>query len=388
MKVTFLMPCYMWGPSGGFRVVYEYANQLVARGHQVAVVHPRRLKYPPPRGRMTLRGRIRSARLAMRELVSKPTVYWHKMDDRVKLLYVPTSDPRYIPDADVLFATAWPTVASVLRCPPEKGEKCYFIQHYETWMGPKDLVDATWRAPLHKVVVSRWLQQLSEELGAHDVTYIRNAIDHSTYRVVRPIEARPRQVVMMCSPVGFKGSQDGVKALEIAKREFPDLSVRLFGNGRRQPWVPEWMSYWRDPPQDRIVEDLYNGSSIVVSSSVTEGFALPPAEGASCGCAIVATDSGGIRDFVETGVTGLLSPPHDPESLARNLCLLLANDQLRVRLAQAARDFVSRLNWTVSADRLEKFLNGVIHGSSASHYGSMHSQPGDFPVFRLERRNA
>lgn len=359
MKITFLMPCYMWAPSGGFRIVYEYANQLVSRGHQVAVVHPRRLKYLPPLGKPSFRERLRLARASLLELVSKPTIHWHDIDDRVNLLFVPSSEPHHLPDSDFLFATAWNTVASVLQCSPQKGKKCYFIQHYETWLGPKEFVDNTWRTSLHKIVISRWLLDIGDWLGARDLTYIPNAIDQRRYRIIRPIQGRPRQIVMMCSAVPFKRGLDGIKAIQIAKKQFPDLKVVLFGNGRRPDWVPDWMSYWRDPPQSCIVEDFYNNSSVVLSSSLAEGFALPPAEGAACGCAVVATDSGGVRDFIENGITGLLSAPKDPEALAENLCLLLDNDDLRVRLARAANRSIARFTWRKSVDLMESFLDRV-----------------------------
>jgi L-malate glycosyltransferase len=356
MRINFLMPCYMWGPSGGFRVVYEYANQLVSRGHKVAVVHPRKLNFYPPVA-STLRGRVRRMRLGLRELVSTPSIDWHPMDQRVNLLFVPSSQERHIPDGDVLFATAWNTARAVMECSLAKGEKSYLIQHHETWMGPKHLVDDTWRMPLRKVVVSRWLVDVGRTLTGHSLTYVPNGVDHKRYRVIQPIKQRGRQVVMMCSPVEFKGSKDGIAALQIAKREFPDLRVVLFGNSRRPSWVPRWMTYEYDPPQHLIVEEFYNGSSIVVSSSVSEGFALPPAEGAACGCAIAATDSGGIRDFAEHGVTALLSPPRDSEALARNICLLLGNDDLRIRLAHSANDFIKQFNWERSADLLEEFIS-------------------------------
>jgi L-malate glycosyltransferase len=361
MKITFLMPCYMWVPSGGFRIVYEYANQLVARGHEVYVVHPRRLKHLPVRRNISARELAKAARWGLKELLSKPTIYWHDIDERVNIRFVPNSDPSYLPNADVLFATAWSTVASVLDCPRTKGEKCYLIQHYETWLGPKHLVDDTWRAPLHKIVISRWLLEIGDSLGASGLTYIPNAINFDWYRLIRPIEGRPRQVVMVCSGVEFKRGMDGIRAIEIAKNEFPDLNVVLFGNGRRPSWIPGWMSYFRDPAQRRIIEDFYNNSSIVLSSSLTEGFALPPAEGAACGCAIIATDSGGIRDFVESGVTGLLSAPQDPRALAENLCALLRNDDLRIRLAYAANRRIARFTWEKSAALMEDFLARVSH---------------------------
>ncbi len=43
MKVTFVLPMYLTSPSGGFKVVYEYANRLAALGHQIAIVHPRNI---------------------------------------------------------------------------------------------------------------------------------------------------------------------------------------------------------------------------------------------------------------------------------------------------------------------------------------------------------
>ncbi len=112
MRITFLMPGYMWSPSGGYRVVYEYANQLVGRGHQVAVVHPRRLNFTPVT-KPTFRQRFRKFRFTLKELISKPTVDWHPIDKRVRLRYVPTLNDRHIPDSDVLFATAWNTAGAV-----------------------------------------------------------------------------------------------------------------------------------------------------------------------------------------------------------------------------------------------------------------------------------
>jgi glycosyltransferase involved in cell wall biosynthesis len=161
---------------------------------------------------------------------------------------------------------------------------------------------------------------------------------------------------MMCSHVPFKASRDGLAALEIAKQQFPDLKVVLFGSSYRPLWVPGWMTYKSDPPQNEIVDRFYNGSSIMVSPSLTEGFGLPAVEAACCGCALVATDTDGHREYVTHGDTGLLSPPQDPRALASNICALLADDALRIRLARAANTFVKQYSWQRSADLMESFL--------------------------------
>ena len=222
MKIAFLMPSYTWTPSGGFRMVYEHANRLAEAGHEVTVVHPRK-RVPPTPEKLNWRARLRNLRRWVRESYTVPKIEWHRIHPKVRLAFVPTSQPTFIPDGDIVFATSWHTVPSVLNCPENKGVKCYFIQSYEIWQGPRDVVDATWRAPLRKVAISRSLVEVGKGLGCPDITYIPNGIDLEHYRLGRAIEGRERVVAMMCSPSPLKGSSDGVQAMEIARRRFPEV---------------------------------------------------------------------------------------------------------------------------------------------------------------------
>jgi glycosyltransferase involved in cell wall biosynthesis len=360
VKITFLAPGYIWGPSGGIRVVYEYANRLTSRGHEVCVVHPRRLNHSSPSAPLTGYHSLREGIIDLYSRVKTPSIKWQPVDPRVKLHYVPSSDSRHVPDGDAIFATGWHTVESVLECPESKGEKCYLIQGYETWMGPKELVDATWRSPLHKVVIAKWLVDLGKDLGCNDLTYIPNAIDHDRYKLKRPIEDRPRQVSMLFSPGRIKGSREGIEALTIVREKYPDLKAVFFSTSRRISSVPPWIDYHRNPPQDFLIDEIYNRSRIFLAPSWTEGSPLPPAEAACCGCALVATDIAGFREYIQNGVTGLLSPPKDAQALAANLLLLLENDDLRQRLARASNAFVTRFNWEQSTDLLERFVGRVV----------------------------
>ena len=366
LRINFLMPCYAWAPSGGFRVVYEYANQLASRGHQVAVIHPRRLEEVKTNP-STMRQWIRKKRTWLQELVFTPGIEWQRIDPRVRLLFVPSSNARHIPDGDVLFATGWHTVPSVLTCSPEKGEQCYMIQHYEVWQGPKGVVDAGWRSQLHKVVVSKWLLQVGRDLGCEHLVYIPNAIDLNKFHLTAPIEGRAPHVAMLFADGSIKGVAEGIEALVVAKQTFPDLRATLFGVPRRRSWIPKWIEYYCNPPQEFLVNEIYNKAAVFLSPSWSEGFALPPAEAAACGSAVVATDSGGIRDYIEHGVTGLLSAPKDARALGENLCMLLANEHFRVRLAKACKEVVSEFSWVRNADLMEKFLGEVAsHDQGAS----------------------
>ena len=361
MRVTFLLPCYPVAPTGGFRAVYEYANHLVSRGHEVAVVHARATRHTPQSKASGMIDLARRAKKRLAEFVREPAIDWQWIDHRVRLLFVPDDDPRSLPDGDAVFATSWQTVSCILEAAFEKGAKCYLLQHYETWEAPKEVIDATWRTPLHKVAIARWLVDIGKGLGCREVTYIPYGMDHARYTLSSPIENRACRVAMMFSHMSFKRSADGIAAMELARSRHPELTAILFGTPRRPNELADWIEYHQNPPQDFIVGNIYNGSSIFVCPSLSEGFFLPGAEAACCGCAVVSTDNGGTREYIEHGVTGLLSPPGNPEALARNICRLLEDEPLRRSLAAACNAYVSRLSWVESSLHLEQFIVNAVN---------------------------
>jgi glycosyltransferase involved in cell wall biosynthesis len=358
MRVTFLLPGWPWRPVGGYKVVYQYANYLVARGHSVSVVHPRRMpnyRPPDPPGLGT-RLRLRAGQI--RNLLVRPRVRWNPIDRRVAMLYVADLAQSRVPDADAVVATAWQTAEHVSDYPRSKGTGFYLVQGYETWSGPQARVDATWRSGLKKIVVARWLFAKGLELGVPSGEMIRisNGIDHSRYRVSRPIEGRGDVAAMMASPLALKATAAGLGALEAARRQCPDLTALLFGAGRKPTALPAWASYYRDPPQDFLVESIYNRSAVYLCPSTTEGCALPPAEAMACGCALVSTDIGGVRDYAEHDVTALLSPVGDVPAMAGNIQQLLADPQRRRALALAGGGRIREFTWERSAGLMEQFL--------------------------------
>lgn len=361
MKITFVLPGYPRRPVGAFRVVYEYANQLVARGHQVAAVHARRMK--DDKGIYAPRGiyrRLRRQAAYTRDALLVPNVRWQAIDERVQMLYVPEPLPEYIPDADVVLATAWDTVQYVCRYPIRKGAKFHLIQSYDYWSQLEGDVDAVWRSDISKIVISKWLGDKMTELGCGEFAYIPNAINHSKFRLTRPIEGRPKRVAMLYSMAECKGSQDGLRALRIAKEEHPDMQAVLFGIPKRPRDLPGWIEYFRDPTPHDHVQNVYNGSSVYLCPSVREASPLPPAEAMACGCALVTADCLGIREYAEDGVNALVSPPREPQSLAKNLLRVLGDETLSLRLARNGRTRIREFSWKRSTDKLELAISDRI----------------------------
>lgn len=359
MRVTFILPSYPWRPSGGYRVVYEYANGLTRRGHQVSVLHTRKLTGGTPAVPMIDFARWLRRRLGrVRRQIFTPRARWAHVDPRVTMLYVPEPTPRYVPDADAVFATAWDTAEYVRKCPPEKGEKFHLVMDFYPWMASREELERTWRWPLKKVSISRWLYEMICQAGVarDDVTNIPIAVDHQRFRMTNSIEARGKKIAMMYAFAKYKAAEDGIRVLEMARRYHPDLEAAVFGPEWRRPrGLPSWIAYRGHAPEMELVE-IYNSSQIFVCSSAAEGFALPPAEAMACGCAVAATDCGGIREFAEHEVNALLSPPLNPEALAASVIRLLDQEALRLEIARAGLRRIQEFTWERSSQMLEAFI--------------------------------
>ncbi|MFN3659624.1 MAG: glycosyltransferase family 4 protein, partial [Brevinematales bacterium] len=278
MIISFLLPTFPMKPSGGFRVVYEYANHLVKKGHKVYVIHPYRLMPLPKKSFHPLHLLKKIQRYSLSHFHGP--IRWQKIDKRVHLLYIPEPIEKFIPDADVIVATWWETAFLVHAYSPSKGKKFYLIQHYETWGGPKEKVDESWGLPLKKIVIAQWLYEKGKELGIpeQEIRHIPNAIDTTIFRFISPIESRPPRVSMLYSPLEWKGAKDGIAALEKVKQLHPEVQAVLFGVTPRPKNLPHWIEYFRNPSQQCLVENIYNGSAIYLCPSWGEGWHLPPAE--------------------------------------------------------------------------------------------------------------
>lgn len=345
-------------PCGGYRVVYEYANRLANKGHVLTIVYPRYMnnidlsKYNSKEKTLIRLGKFKN-------IFIEPKNDWHSIDENVKLLYISEPISSNIPDSDVTFATSWETAEYVNKYPISKGKKFYLIQSYEIWSGSKIRVDNTWKYPFKKIVIAKWLYNKGLELGVPKsmMEHIPNAIDTKKYRLIKKINSRPKKITMMYSSIELKGAPDGITALEIAKIHKPDLEAILFGTTERPDKLPEWIDYVRNPAQDVLVRDIYNGSSIYLCPSWIEGWHLPPAEAMACGCAVVSTNNTGVLDYAFDRKTGLLSPIKDPESLAKNLIKLLENDSLRIEIANNGHQYINdNFSWDKSTQKLENLI--------------------------------
>jgi glycosyltransferase involved in cell wall biosynthesis len=354
MKVQFLMPHYTDVPIGGYRTVYELSNGLVARGHEATVVLPR--TWVPRTGFLNELKNAAWPRRTQKREPNFPT--WIKLDPRVRLKLVADPREKWLDGADATFATLYSTAPVVHDYSKAQGTKLYLIQHDESFAAPREEVYGTYRLPMHKVVVAKWLKELVASVDGPDrVDYVPNAVDHGQFRVTRPFAERPQRVGMLYSGDPTKAAWDGVNALERVREKLPIEAV-LFGTAPRHHFLPEWIDYHQLPKPDELTE-LYNGCQVFLHTSWSEGWGLPPAEAMACGCGVVAAENGGVLDYLRPGETAYLGPSRDPVALAHTLLSALEDPQL-ANVAEAGRRSIEEYRWERSTDMLLAVLKKVL----------------------------
>lgn len=317
MKITFVTPYA--GLSGGIRVIAIYADLLHKLGHEVFIIS--RPKRPP-----TAQQQIRSL-LKHKKLITAPQEPSHfdKLDPSIthKVLdnYRMYTDAD-VPDADVIIATWWETAEDVAKLSRSKGAKVYFIQQHETHEGlPIDRVKATYKLPLKKVTISKWLVELmASEYGDTDVSLVLNSVDCQQFHAPQRSKQDIPTVGMLYRPTFHKGCDVSFKAFAKAAQTIPNLKLIAFGSVDSSPDcpIPAGTEYIKQPPQDQI-KDIYARCDVWLCGSRSEGFHLPPLEAMACRCPVVSTTIGGPIDTVQDGVNGYLVPVEDVDALADRL---------------------------------------------------------------------
>jgi glycosyltransferase involved in cell wall biosynthesis len=368
LKITILLPLSGAEPVGGFKVAYEYGNYLAKQGHRVSIVHPALLRIDGPLWSLPLKAAVKAAAIYVANKLTgrfKPTS-WFRVNPSVKLLWVWNLEARRVPDGDIVLATAWETAEWAAQYPESKGKKFYLIQHFESWSGPEQRVLATWKMPLHKIVIAEWLQAIAEGLG-ETADLVPNGLDFELFRLLNAQENRDPNNILMPFHAGleWKGSADGLAAFSLARAEVPTLKLTLFGRDAGPADLAFPVVYHRDPPQ-RVLRDLYNQASMLVVPSWTEGFSLPPAEALQCGAAIVLTDFKGAAAYAVHEQTALISPIKDPEALAANILRLVRDQDLRLKLARNGHARIQDFTWERAGASLEHIFLRAFESSGAA----------------------
>lgn len=316
LRVTFVVERLLI--SGGVLTVIQLTNALIRMGMEVRI-----------------------ATLFVDPLVPR----WATLHTQPIVYRNPAELAAQFPPTDIAIATLWrtaPWIKTILSL-GHATTALYFLQDYEPWFFPareqatRAAVIDTFGLIDHRMVTSRWL---AERLASHGCSarQVPIGIELDCYYPRSNPSPNPTLIAMARPGTAYRGFDTLIAALSIVCKQRPDLTIRLFGDARlRRRQIP---FAFRDEgimvDQQRLAE-LYSSADLFVDSSLFQGFGRCALEAMACGTACVLTEIGGVNEYARHGHNALLVSPQAPARLAEQILKLLADGQLRRRLATAGR---------------------------------------------------
>ncbi len=354
MKINFVVPEI--SRTGGMNIIFQYANRLTAKGHDVILytpiipfnLHKKQIRW------YYLNYQIRTAlKWLFRGKNKLPhNIYPYSF----KIKFVPIMLNFFVRDADVSIATSWPTAYPVYHFSKSKGRKYYLIQDYEVWNSNVKLADRSYTLPLKRIVCCKHMQNILRDKFSSDSELIFIGLDTNRFHNKFKKYNNPQVIFFNDHLLPNKNVEGSIYTCEKLKKEFPDLRFKAFGV-KKYHKIPDFIEFTENPNDEEITR-LYSEADIFIFASKYEGFGSPPSEAMACECAVVANAIGAIPEYSKHNVTAIHANPDDKDGLYKGVKYLLENSELISKISSAAYHQIRKLmNWDRSVEHFERFIS-------------------------------
>jgi glycosyltransferase involved in cell wall biosynthesis len=228
----------------------------------------------------------------------------------------------------------------------------------------------------HAVAVSDFIAaDARSRLGATKVTTIHNGVDFAAFQRRRTVRAAssPLRVAFLGRLLQAKGPHVLLEAVRQLSESNISIALTVIGSPTfdpaddhtADPYLAQVLQgveriggrYLPHLDRNAVAEELPRQDVVVVPSLFPDPFPLVMFEAMAAGCAVVASDIGGIPEAV-AGV-GLLFPPGDASALSARLAELATNVSVLAECASRGQERAADHDWPLVAEEWEPILRSV-----------------------------
>lgn len=329
LRICILFDMHYWLFGGGPKFVWELAQAMTERGHEVSIYSSATSKNEPP---YTFDTRVRMFRVSLSD-----------KHDNIALLRKTISQENY----DVAIALQggamqlfWAVALMGTGIPLVYSEHSFPARVEQFWNRPGRLAAMSGADAIH-LLLPEFVDSLPSWL--HDrVTVIPNSAPDVAAPATKN-QTQPHTLVSLGRFDTVKQIPLLVEAFGLLHSRFPDWILDIWGYGDEEDLIAKAIA--QSPAQSAIrMRGLADPALSILAQaqlfcipSRCEGFGLTVLEAMSQATpAIGFAQCAGVNHLITDGVNGLLAPEMTPKSLADTLAKAMNSAALRSTLAQGA----------------------------------------------------
>lgn len=356
MRVNFVLPRSTNTPMGGYKVVFQYANELVRQFnyevHIYFVINAKMLSFLG--AKTWLGGHLKNHE-------SFRSITWYDIDPSVKLHFDVFTNTIENIDKGCIIATHWSTVACVYRAKVNPKNKFYFIQDYEIFDKNVDerTLNETWLLPIKKIVISKWLASKAKELNATPVKIVPNFINLNEFPIAEDGVPTQRDTVsFLWHDNPRKQSDMGIEITRRLHLMFPNFRFVIFGASIPKQSLPSFLTVYTRPSPATLSKEVYGRSLVYFMPSMKEGWGLTGLEAMASGAAVVSINNGGINEYAVNNQSAIIVP-NSKEKLFNAIVKVLNNERLRLTLQREGYKVAQSFDMGKQVDLFKKLLTEI-----------------------------
>lgn len=193
-------------------------------------------------------------------------------------------------------------------------------------------------------------------------------IDTALINSVLCTETENNYIVSLRRLTTSKGVDILIRAFKDIVNDYPQTRLLIAGEG---PEEENLKTLSRDLNLDHVIKfigtvsltraiSLLKGAICTVVPSISEGGGLVNIEAQAAFCPVVASRVGGIPEYVQDGVSGLLFESKNLKDLADKVKIIISNAPLRNKLIQGGIEHARKFSWDVLAPQYLALYNEMI----------------------------
>jgi phosphatidyl-myo-inositol alpha-mannosyltransferase len=228
-----------------------------------------------------------------------------------------------------------------------------------------------------RIAVSAAARHFIDRYFPGDYKVIPNGVDVDRYRRAVPIarwQDGTRNILFVGRHEPRKGLLELLKAYRILRKAGCDCRLLVVGSGPQEREARRYVLTRRlggveflGRVSDREKAQLFRTADVYVSPATgRESFGIVLLEAMAAGTPVVCSDIHGYKGVVRRGREGLLVPPREPKALAAAIARLLADDELRARMALSGLERAEEFSWSRVTAKVDDYYGFVIRRLAAS----------------------